>query len=94
MKATIDRIEDGWAVLLLREDESVQFELPECMLPCGSAEGDILDIEISRDIEATKEAAERVSGLIEKLKKKNTGSSIIKSPEKDDIPDDFKKSSQ
>ncbi len=80
MKATIDRIEDGWAVLLLREDESVQFELPESMLPCGSSEGDILDIEISKDVEATKEAAERVSGLIEKLKKKKTSNSIIKKP--------------
>ncbi len=84
MKATIDRFEDGWAVLLLREDESVEFELPVCMLPCGCREGDILDIDITRDVEATREATERVSGLIEKLKKKNTKSSIIKSPPKED----------
>ncbi|HTY91216.1 MAG TPA: DUF3006 domain-containing protein [Methanocella sp.] len=80
MKATIDRMEDGWAVLLLRADESIEFELPVCMLPGGSGEGDILDIDISKDIEATKVATERVSGLIEKLKKKNTTSSIIKKP--------------
>lgn len=84
MKATIDRIEDGWAVLLLREDESIEFDLPVCMLPCGAREGDILDIDITRDVEATKEATEQVSSLIEKLKKKNTKSSIIKSPGKDD----------
>ncbi|BAI62200.1 hypothetical protein MCP_2128 [Methanocella paludicola SANAE] len=87
MKATIDRFEDGWAVLLLREDESVEFELPACMLPCGCREGDILDIVISRDVEATREATERVSGLIEKLKKKNKSSSIIKSPGKDEMPE-------
>lgn len=84
MKATIDRFEDGWAVLLLREDESIEFELPVSMLPCDSSEGDILDIDISRDVEATKEATERVSGLIEKLKNKSKNTSIIKSPDKDD----------
>jgi len=80
MKATIDRIEDDWAVLLLREDESIEFELPVCMLPCHCNEGDILDISITRDVEATKEAEERVSGLIDKLKKKDTTGSIIKKP--------------
>ena len=80
MKATIDRIENDWAVLLLREDESIEFELPVCMLPCGCNEGDILDINITRDVEATKEAEERVSGLIEKLQKKDTTGSIIKKP--------------
>jgi hypothetical protein len=35
MKATLDRFEDGWAVLLLRDDESIEFELPMCLLPCG-----------------------------------------------------------
>ena len=79
MKATIDRIEDEWAVLLLREDESIEFELPVCMLPCGCNEGDILDINITRDVEGTKEAEERVSGLIEKLQKKDKTGSIIKS---------------
>ncbi len=81
MKATLDRYEDGWAVLLLREDESIEFELPACMLPCGCREGDILDIDITRDVEATREAMERVSGLIEKLKKKDKGGSIIRSPD-------------
>lgn len=85
MKATIDRFEDGWAVLLLREDESIEFELPVSMLPCECREGDILDIDITRDTEATREATERVTGLIEKLKKKNAKSSIIKGPYKDDV---------
>jgi hypothetical protein len=80
VKATLDRFEDGWAVLLLSEDEGVEFELPACMLPCGCREGDILDINITRDVEATREATERVSGLIEKLKKKDKDGSIIRSP--------------
>jgi len=81
MKAALDRFEDGWAVLLLVEDESVEFELPACMLPCGCREGDILDIAITRDVEATRAAAERVSGLIERLKKKDKPGSIIRSPD-------------
>lgn len=70
MKVTIDRFEDGYAVLLVREDECVQIDFPEQLLPEGCREGDILDIEITRDTKSTKESRKRVSDLIEKLKKK------------------------
>jgi hypothetical protein len=42
----LDRIEDGIAVLLIRNDESIQVEIPIELLPADSAEGDILDITI------------------------------------------------
>lgn len=70
MKVTLDRIEDGCAVLLARDDESIEIDFPYCLLPEGCEEGDILDITITRDVESTDVARERVSGLIEKLKKK------------------------
>ena len=70
MKVTIDRFEDGYAVLLIRGEEQVHIDFPEEYLPEGCKEGDILDIEISRDVAGTEEARERVSDLIEKLKKK------------------------
>ena len=70
MKVTIDRIEGTVAVLVSREDESVRVNVPVSLLPPGSREGDILTIRIERDREATEAAQERVSGLIEKLKKK------------------------
>jgi len=69
MKVTIDRIEGTVAVLVSREDESVRVNVPVSLLPPGSREGDILTIRIERDREATEAAQERVSGLIEKLKK-------------------------
>ena len=69
MKATIDRIEGTVAVLISREDESVRINVPVSLLPSGSRQGDILTIGIERDREATEAAQERVSGLIEKLKK-------------------------
>lgn len=71
MKATLDRFEDRYAVLLIRDDESVQIDLPDYLLPEGCKEGDILNIDITRDLESTKEAKKRVSDLIEKLKRKN-----------------------
>jgi len=70
MKVTIDRIEGTVAVLVSREDESVRVNVPVSLLPAGCREGDILTIRIERDREATEAAQERVSGLIEKLKKR------------------------
>jgi hypothetical protein len=40
-------------------------------LPEGSREGDILDIAITKDVQETEVAKERVSNLLEKLKSKN-----------------------
>jgi hypothetical protein len=73
MKVTLDRFENGCAVLLVRDDETIEIDLPACLLPEDCEEGDILDITISRDVEGTQEAKERVSSLIEKLKKKGKG---------------------
>jgi len=70
VKATIDRIEAGAAVLVLRDDPGVVFNLPVSILP-ACKEGDIIDITITRDPESTQAAKERVSSLIEKLRKKS-----------------------
>lgn len=71
MKATLDRIESDYAVMLLRDDEDVRFNLPLVLLPEGAREGDILDINIVKDLHETEDAMKRVSILIEKLKKKS-----------------------
>ena len=70
-KVTIDRIEEGIAVLLVRDEEEININLPLILLPSGSKEGDILDIAITRDVQETEAAKERVSALLEKLKNKN-----------------------
>jgi hypothetical protein len=69
MKVTIDRMEGTVAVLISCEDESVRVNVPLSLLPHGCREGDILTIRIERDTAATEAAQDRVSGLIEKLKK-------------------------
>jgi len=70
-KFTLDRIEDSTAVLLLRDEESIKIDVPLSLLPQESKEGDVLDISITRDIQETEDAKERVSALLEKLKNKN-----------------------
>ncbi len=70
-KATIDRIEEDIAVLLVRDEEAVRINIPLFLLPDESKEGDILDITITKDVQETEDAKERVSSLLEKLKSKN-----------------------
>jgi len=81
LKATIDRIEGKMAVLIAGV-ENTKFDLPLALLPQGCKEGDVLNISIERDPEATQQAKERVSGLMERLKKKSQGKTgIIQDPE-------------
>lgn len=70
-KVTIDRVEEGTAVLLVRDEETGKIDIPLFLLPAGSKEGDILDITINKDVQETEDAKERVSSLLEKLKSKN-----------------------
>ena len=72
-KVTLDRIEGGTAILLLRDEESIKIDIPLFLLPPESREGDILDISIVRDVQETEAAKERVSALLDKLKNKNCG---------------------
>ena len=70
-KVTLDRIEEGIAVLLVRDEEVVKINVPLFLLPVGSKEGDILDIAITRDVKETQATKERVSSLLEKLRTEN-----------------------
>ncbi len=68
MKATIDRIEGKMAVLIPLDDETARINFPVSLLPPDCREGDILMVEIERDIPGTKKAKERVSDRIERLR--------------------------
>ncbi len=70
MKATIDRIDEGIAVLILVTDEPVRMTVPVSLLPPGAKEGDIVTIAIDRDEVATATSKDRVTSLIDKLKNK------------------------
>ncbi|MEI6842565.1 MAG: DUF3006 domain-containing protein [Methanomicrobiales archaeon] len=68
--APVDRIEGELAVLLLRGDEKVNFNLPVVFL-AGINDGDVVNITITKDVAATNETKERVVSLIEKLKRES-----------------------
>lgn len=78
-KYTLDRYEDGFAVLLLKEDESVEKIVPEESLNANAKEGDVLVVSFDENDkiknftileQETKELSERVTALIDKLKMK------------------------
>ncbi|WP_321417167.1 DUF3006 domain-containing protein [uncultured Methanomethylovorans sp.] len=69
-KATLDRIENNIAVLLVRPEETIRLNVPLSLLPEGSKEGAILRINITKDEQETKVTKEQVSSMLEKLKNK------------------------
>jgi hypothetical protein len=70
MKVSIDRIEQGIAVLIMQDDPSGIIRVPVPLLPSGCREGDVLTMTLEPDPGETAAAKERVTGLIDKLKKK------------------------
>ena len=69
-KAVVDRIEGDKAVLLLGEEEQESVDFPKEFLP-EVKESDILSIKVKVQSRKTKEAKEKVSKMIEKLKAKS-----------------------
>jgi hypothetical protein len=70
MNVSIDRIEEGIAVLIGMDDATVRMTVPVSALPPGSSEGDIITLSLERDGIATDAARKRVIDLQEKLKKR------------------------
>jgi hypothetical protein len=67
MKAVIDRMEGTIAVLIFPDEDQIRLNMPVALLPPGCEEGDIIDIVITRDDEATAEARRRVTTLLHNL---------------------------
>ncbi|MFZ2473365.1 MAG: DUF3006 domain-containing protein [Methanothrix sp.] len=76
MKAVIDRVEGNLAVILIGESGEFKINIPLQFLPDGCKEGDVLKISIERDLTATQETKQRVSGLMNKMKKKGQSGMI------------------
>jgi hypothetical protein len=70
MKFTIDRIDNGIAVLIARDATLFRVTIPALLLPHGCHEGDSITLSLERDKEATIAARARVTDLLETLKKK------------------------
>lgn len=71
MKAIIDRIEEGVAVLLLQPHENETLYWPQKHLPAEAKEGSVLYITVEVHDEETQNRTEKAKNLINRLKKKN-----------------------
>ncbi|MGH9754791.1 MAG: DUF3006 domain-containing protein [Blastocatellia bacterium] len=69
IRAFVDRIESGLAVILLSDDSGVQFDLPLEYLPPGTEAGDHLVITFQLDPESREETLRSVSELKRQLTK-------------------------
>lgn len=67
MEAVVDRLEGGYAVLLVGHEE-IRVDIPLSLLPSGIAEGDWLKINFELNPEKTCSRRERVQNLLDKLK--------------------------
>jgi hypothetical protein len=74
---SLDRFEGknkSIAVLLLDDGESIN--LPRSLLPPGAEAGDILNLTLERDVEATKKLAEETKAMQKDLKATDPGGDI------------------
>jgi hypothetical protein len=67
LKVTVDRMEEGMAILIPRQASDRTIVWPAGLLPPKAREGSILDFEIRLDEEETQRVRNRVRGLIQDL---------------------------
>ena len=70
MRVTIDRIDEGIAVLILDDEPGSRFTLPASRLPPGSREGDVLTLKLEHDEEETRAAKDRSASHITALRQR------------------------
>lgn len=64
-KATLDRIEEGQAVLLTEDKDKIY--VPVRLLPSGASEGNAYYIKISHSPESTKNGKEQAKAIINEI---------------------------
>jgi hypothetical protein len=69
IRAFVDRVESGLAVIMLSDGSGVQFDLPLEYLPPGTEAGDHLLISFQLDPESREETLRRIDELKRRLTK-------------------------
>ncbi len=72
MKAVVDRIENQTAVLLFG-DEEIKVDMPLKLLPAGTREGSLLQVDFTLDRKGEAAQREKISNLLDKLKNRVGG---------------------
>ncbi|NPV54124.1 MAG: DUF3006 domain-containing protein [Firmicutes bacterium] len=67
VRAILDRVEGDIAILANWDDERERFEMPARLLPPGAREGDVVNVDLTIDTEATRLRREAVEVRIKKL---------------------------
>lgn len=70
IRAVVDRIDGGVAVLILCGAAVKTITLPYSLLPEGSKEGDIVSLSIQPDPDATEAEQAQVAATIERLRQR------------------------
>ena len=70
IRAVVDRIDEGVAVLVLCGGAGKTITLPSSLLPDGSKEGDIVSLSVQPDPDATEAERAQVAATIERLRKR------------------------
>ncbi|MCJ7794985.1 MAG: DUF3006 domain-containing protein [Methanoregulaceae archaeon] len=70
VRATIDRIENGIAVLILHSGSHKPVAIPSIFLPDGCREGDIVTLTLERDPAGTQQERDVIGEQVERLKKR------------------------
>jgi hypothetical protein len=70
----IDRFEAQWAVLETPDGKTINY--PRNLLPKDAKEGDVFDLNIDMNREATEERKTNIKGIVDDLKKKDKGGDI------------------
>jgi hypothetical protein len=69
MKLVVDRIEGGWAVCLVYDDEQVRLEIPTEYLPAGIREGDYLNVAFELDRAGAEQEKKKAEERLKELTK-------------------------
>jgi hypothetical protein len=67
IKVSVDRIEEGLAVLVVWDSHNTQIEWPVSLLPESIQEGSVLSISVSKDEQGRIQTRDKVSGLLHRL---------------------------
>lgn len=70
MKATVDRIDEGVAVLITLEERPARITVPVSILPRGCREGDSVTLTLEQDADDSDDRRRRVASLVDRLLKK------------------------
>lgn len=74
MEAVLDRIEDGIAVFIIKQDES-EFEMEHAKMPTDLKEGDSVwiaaDGTVTKNEATSRDAKSRIEAKLERLRKQN-----------------------